>query len=205
MAAVIIMKAHPVFILLVCIAAILCWPAYAYSQAASTAGSSAPGPPKQEELARKAYQGGDLAEAEKLLLAAEQDSEKKGEERNLELADILRDLGLVYSTSGRQDEAEAAIRRSLKIRMAALPADSQDIAECFNPIALVKKEREFGPEHPEVASSLNNLAGFYRGLGRSADAEFLYKRSLSVAESVLGPDNPDAALIQPGGLPRSGL
>jgi len=38
-----------------------------------------------------------------------------------------------------------------------------------------------------VAQSLNNLAELYRRLGRSADAEPLYKRSLAIREKVLGP------------------
>jgi hypothetical protein len=44
-----------------------------------------------------------------------------------------------------------------------------------------------------VAQSLNNLAELYRRLGRSADAEPLYKRSLAIREKVLGPDHPDIA------------
>ncbi len=38
-----------------------------------------------------------------------------------------------------------------------------------------------GPEHPNVATSLNNLAEFYRAQGRYADAEPLHKRALSIA------------------------
>jgi hypothetical protein len=33
-----------------------------------------------------------------------------------------------------------------------------------------------GPEHPDTASSLQNLAGLYRQQGRSAEAEELERR-----------------------------
>ena len=50
-----------------------------------------------------------------------------------------------------------------------------------------------GPDHPNVAPSLNNLAALYRAQGRYADAEPLYKRSLAIREKELGPDHPDVA------------
>ena len=50
-----------------------------------------------------------------------------------------------------------------------------------------------GPDHPDVATSLNNLAALYHDQGRYADAEPLYKRSLAIHEKSLGPDHPDVA------------
>ena len=50
-----------------------------------------------------------------------------------------------------------------------------------------------GPDHPDTASSLNNLAGLYRAQGRYAEAEPLYRRALAIREAVLGPDHPDTA------------
>ena len=54
-------------------------------------------------------------------------------------------------------------------------------------------EKALGPDHPDVATSLNNLAVLYREQGRYADAEPLYKRSLAIDEKALGPDHPDVA------------
>ena len=42
-------------------------------------------------------------------------------------------------------------------------------------------EKALGPDHPDVAASLNNLAVLYQHQGRYADAEPLYKRSLAIA------------------------
>ena len=37
-----------------------------------------------------------------------------------------------------------------------------------------------GPDHPDVAASLNNLAELYRAQGKYADAEPLYQRALVI-------------------------
>jgi tetratricopeptide (TPR) repeat protein len=54
-------------------------------------------------------------------------------------------------------------------------------------------EQLLGPEHPDTATSLNNLALLYRKQGRYGEAEPLYKRSLAIREKVLGPEHPDTA------------
>ena len=41
--------------------------------------------------------------------------------------------------------------------------------------------------------ALNNLAYLYQDLGRYADAEPLYRRSLAINEKALGPEHPDEA------------
>jgi hypothetical protein len=50
-----------------------------------------------------------------------------------------------------------------------------------------------GADHPDVAASLNNLAGLYRAQGRYGEAEPLYRRSLQIVEQQLGADHPDVA------------
>ena len=45
------------------------------------------------------------------------------------------------------------------------------------------------PEHPDVATALNNLALLYEAQGRRADAEPLYKRALAIEEKTLGLDH----------------
>jgi tetratricopeptide (TPR) repeat protein len=59
--------------------------------------------------------------------------------------------------------------------------------------ALQVAEQNVGPDHPDVATSLNNLAELYRTQGDYAKAEPLYKRSLAISEKALGPDHPDVA------------
>ncbi|WP_031291855.1 tetratricopeptide repeat protein, partial [Leptolyngbya sp. Heron Island J] len=54
-------------------------------------------------------------------------------------------------------------------------------------------EAQLGPQHPEVAASLNNLAELYRLQGRYEEAEPLYQRSLGILEAQLGPQHPEVA------------
>ena len=59
---------------------------------------------------------------------------------------------------------------------------------------LAIREKALGPDHPDVAKSLNNLAVLYDNEGRYAEAEPLYKRALAIREKALGPDHPDVAI-----------
>ena len=49
-------------------------------------------------------------------------------------------------------------------------------------------EKALGPDHPEVATNLNNLAELYRVQGRYAEAEPLNRRSLAIREKAFGPE-----------------
>jgi tetratricopeptide (TPR) repeat protein len=68
-------------------------------------------------------------------------------------------------------------------------------AEVLFKRALAIEERALGPEHVDVAGSLNNLAVLYQNQHRDTDAEALYKRALAILEKVHGPDDPDIATI----------
>jgi CHAT domain-containing protein len=59
--------------------------------------------------------------------------------------------------------------------------------------ALAIYEKAAGPEHPAVATLLNNLGQVDKVQGRYAEAEPLIKRSLAIREKVLGRDHPDVA------------
>ncbi|HXF88289.1 MAG TPA: tetratricopeptide repeat protein, partial [Xanthobacteraceae bacterium] len=54
-------------------------------------------------------------------------------------------------------------------------------------------EKVLGPDHPHVATSLNNLALLYKAQGDYARAEPLHKRTLAIKEKALGPDHPHVA------------
>ena len=45
---------------------------------------------------------------------------------------------------------------------------------------LAIREKALGPEHPDTATSLNNLALLYQATGAYAQAEPLYKRALAI-------------------------
>jgi tetratricopeptide (TPR) repeat protein len=68
---------------------------------------------------------------------------------------------LLYQAEGRYSEAEPLYQRSSAIMQQAL-----------------------GPDHPDVALSLNNLALLYQAEGRYSEAEPLYKRSLTISQKA---------------------
>jgi len=83
---------------------------------------------------------------------------------------LLNQAGYYLRERARYAEAEPLYRRALEI-----------------------VEKALGPEHPDVAASLNNLALLYHRQGRYAEAEPLYRRALEIREKVLGPEHPGVA------------
>jgi len=59
--------------------------------------------------------------------------------------------------------------------------------------ALKVAKESFSPDHPNLATSLNNLAELYRAQGQYAEAEPLFKRALAIREKALGPNHPHVA------------
>ena len=51
--------------------------------------------------------------------------------------------------------------------------------------------QSYGPDHPEVAIDLNNLATAASATNRLAEAEPLMRRALAIFETSLGPDHPN--------------
>ena len=49
------------------------------------------------------------------------------------------------------------------------------------------------PDHPNVASALNNLAGVLEAMNRLDEAEPLFRRALAILEKSYGPDHPQVA------------
>jgi tetratricopeptide (TPR) repeat protein len=78
-----------------------------------------------------------------------------------------------------------------------LPASSGRIlARDTEPLmrrALEIDEASYGPDHPEVATRLNNLAQLFQATNRLAEAEPLMRRALEIDEASYGPDHPKVA------------
>ena len=55
------------------------------------------------------------------------------------------------------------------------------------------RQKLLGNEHPDVASSLNNLASLYYNQGRYEEAEPLYRQALQMTQKLLGNEHPDVA------------
>ena len=59
--------------------------------------------------------------------------------------------------------------------------------------ALAIADASYGPDHPEVATALANLAGVLFATRRLAEAEPLLRRALTIYETTLGSDHAKVA------------
>jgi eukaryotic-like serine/threonine-protein kinase len=84
----------------------------------------------------------------------------------------LQVLGDITSQSEKPDEALALYQRALEL-----------------------EERTLGPDHPEVAGTLNNVAIVLQDAGRLPESIRTFERAVALNEKILGPDNPKVALV----------
>ena len=87
-------------------------------------------------------------------------------------ASDLNARAIELGNAGRYSEAEPLYEQSLAIR-----------------------EKVLGPNHPEVAASLNNLVLLYGKQGRYSEAIPLAQRALTIDEKEFGPDRPEVATL----------
>jgi serine/threonine protein kinase/tetratricopeptide (TPR) repeat protein len=83
---------------------------------------------------------------------------------------LLNDEGLVADLEGHQEAAVLAFRKALHL-----------------------KEKALGPDHPDVAMALTNLANPLSKLGRVTEALDLNQRALQIYERNVGAEHPDIA------------
>jgi len=60
--------------------------------------------------------------------------------------------------------------------------------------ALAIREKALGPDHPDTAHSLNDLASLLRTQGELPHARPLLERALTIREKALVPEHPDTAI-----------
>ncbi|MEH2097876.1 tetratricopeptide repeat protein [Nostoc sp.] len=66
-------------------------------------------------------------------------------------------------------------------------------AEPWYKLCVEVTENRLGLQHPNVAASLNNLAGLYKSTGRYSEAEPLYQKALALTKRLQGDNHPDVA------------
>ncbi len=62
--------------------------------------------------------------------------------------------------------------------------------------ALAIREQVLGPNHPDTASSLNNLAALYDSQGNYEQAQPLFERALAIMEKTLGSNHPNTKVVR---------
>lgn len=110
----------------------------------------------------------ELENAEILVKQAQELTEKRGTEGDLDLATLLDGLGGSYSGAGKIAFAEQFYKRSLQIR-----------------------EQILSPTHIAIASSCENLGKLYVQQGKAGQAEPLLRKSLEISRKVLGDQKPE--------------
>ncbi len=113
-----------------------------------------------EQSAEAAYQLGILAEG-RIDFAAAHEYLSKAAQLQPDNPLYLNAAGRIFRVLGRYAEAEPLLQRSLAIL-----------------------EKALGPEHPDVANSLHNLAELYRAQGRYAEAEPLLQRLRTLSKKA---------------------
>jgi serine/threonine-protein kinase len=139
------------------------------------------------------------------------------------LAMSLNNLASVLKATGKLSEGEALFREALGLQrrqpdtngvelattlnnlglalyeqytLGTAPADSNKIteAEALLKEALALRRKWRGEDHPEVGTTLNNLALTLERLGKYSEAEPLHRESLALRQRLLGHDHPKVAV-----------
>ena len=96
---------------------------------------------------------------------------------------------LTAPSSAQKSDAAARSAQISELSRAGKYSEAVPLAQRL----LADMEQAHGPDHRDVAASLNNLALLYGSLGRDADAEPLLKRSIALVEKLHGLGSSEAA------------
>jgi tetratricopeptide (TPR) repeat protein len=92
--------------------------------------------------------------------------------------------------AARDDASWLLDRAAAYLQVHARLAEARPLAER----ALAIDEAAYGPDHPAVATGLNNLALILKDLGDPDGAQPLAERALAITEAAYGPDHPTVAI-----------
>jgi len=182
------------------LALLLCGPGWAVAQS-----------PSWEEIlgaADRAWEGGQVEDAERLYAAAINKAECFGES-DLRLARSLAALGVFYREQGRYRDASPLFGRALALTEKALPPGDPGLVPALNDLgaawlqqglaspaeplfrrSMAIAEQALGPDDPSTATSMAGLAAVYQAPARFAEAEQLYRGAIRIYEKTLGRADP---------------
>ena len=110
------------------------------------------------------------------------------------LGNDVAQLNLAQATAEGVKELDAEKVKQLDAEVEQLyEAGKYAEATAIAERSLAWREVKLGPEHPDTAESLNNLAALNYSQGLYAKAEPLFQRALAITEKALGPEHPDTA------------
>jgi len=107
-----------------------------------------------------------------------------------ELAEQRIDWRAAYAHYARAARLQPSNRHYIqKAGLLAEKMGDYDAAGSFEEAALTLTASEFGPDAPETAQALNNLALTYSHLARYIEAEPLYRSAIEIGRKTLGKEN----------------
>jgi serine/threonine-protein kinase len=142
-------------------------------------------------------------------------------ETHEEVASAWNTLGLVHHTMGELAVAETEYLRALTLREQLHGENGKELASTLNNLGALALAEEHDPqalayferaraiqervyaqqEHPDLATTINNLGMAYRTMGQLDKAEPLFEESLARRRRILPPNHPHLA----GSLNNLGL
>jgi tetratricopeptide (TPR) repeat protein len=124
-------------------------------------------------------------------------------QRSEEIAGVQGGDHLPASEDRTQSRTVALGPETASLETIASPAGSQtslDVGkhaqrEQLYRKALTQAETTLGPDHPDIADHLGNLALVFHRQGKYEEAEILYQRALPIREKALGAEHPKVATV----------
>jgi tetratricopeptide (TPR) repeat protein len=107
---------------------------------------------------------------------------------------------LASAASARRHQVMAKTEGSLLHRTATYLLEKPEFQAAKEQFqrAVAIRETALGPDHPEVANSLDGLGLTLRELWDLHDARAYFERALAIRETALGPDHPEVAITLDG-------
>lgn len=151
---------------------------------------------------------GDLVEAEKIRRRILQVRQRDLGSDHPETLVALSNLANVVTTAGREEEAAEIYKSALALAISRFGSQSEDVAVLRYNLAtsllalgrdLDRAESELRfvinhfsdrPRSPRTMNAMNSLAGVLHAVGKTDEAEALYREALALREEVLGPSHP---------------
>ena len=100
-----------------------------------------------------------------------------------DLAQSLNNMAALYNDRKLYSKAEPLYERALKIRLKVRKL-TYSTFEGFLKRSVEMREHVLGPDHPDLAQSLNNMAALYNDRKLYSKAEPLFERALKIRLKV---------------------
>lgn len=157
---------------------------------------------------------GELADAIKQYEIAVRLAPKVYGADDINTANLVNNLGLLYQENGLPAKAEPFLRHSLTLYTKKLPANDARIATAQNNLgdlyrllsdyekaeefyrqSLKSREENLGPDHLDVAQVLNSLGILHMLRGELAESDAHLRRALRIREAKQGKDHLDVSML----------